>query len=270
MPELPEVETIRRQLNERLCGRELISVTLLRSGREAPRGRRFVAALVGKTIQKIERRAKLLIWRFVDGTVLVAHLKMTGRFVFSNKNYAPSRHDRALFEFTSGVCLVWSDVRQFGFMHVVKAKALESLLAAYGPEPLSASNEELADRLITPKTRRVKVALLDQTVIAGIGNIYADEALHRAGLRPTRRLSALSRADRGRLAQALKQVLSESLARHGTSAKDYVDTRGERGGFLDFLRVYGRAGAACRACVTPIKKIVVAQRGTHFCPTCQT
>ncbi len=270
MPELPEVETICRQLDKKLAGLKIISVRVLRSGRETPRGQRFVAALVGKTVQRIERRAKLLIFRFVDRSALVVHLKMTGRLVFIKPNYTPTRHDRILFEFRSGVRLAWSDVRQFGFMRLVKARDLEALIAAYGPEPLSASDAELADRLRAPKTRRIKATLLDQTVIAGVGNIYADEALHRAGLRPTRRLASLSRAECARLAHTLKQVLAEAIERRGTSANDYVDARGQRGTFSNFLRVYGRAGAACPACATPIKKIVVAQRGTHFCPVCQT
>jgi formamidopyrimidine-DNA glycosylase len=166
--------------------------------------------------------------------------------------------------------LVWSDIRQFGFMRIVSSDELSEILSAYGPEPLDATAEELADRLVAPKTRMVKAALLNQEVIAGIGNIYADEALHRAGIRPTRRLGRVTSDERIQLVQEIKNVLSESVAQQGTSANDYVDTRGEKGGFLALLRVYGREGEACRNCQTPIKKIVLGQRGTHYCPECQS
>ena len=291
MPELPEVETVCRQLNARLCGQRLVSVHLLRSGREFPVGKKFEQALAGKKIVKIARRAKLIIWYFDDGTALIAHLKMTGRFVFVNETYIPQKHDRAVFLFTApsssslrgvrdeAIPLVWSDIRQFGFIKLLSLEELKFVLSKYGPEPLETSEEKLADRL-RPKTiprpslkrrgsRTVKAALLDQTVIAGVGNIYADEACHRAGLRPTRRLQILSAADRLRLVKELKTILAESITQKGTSANDYVDTSGKRGGFLNLLRVYGHEGQPCQTCGTLIKKIVLAQRGTHYCPNCQ-
>lgn len=268
MPELPEVETVRRQLDPALSGRTVKEVVLMKSGREFPRGRDFVNALIGKKITSVDRRAKLIVIRFEDGMALTAHLKMTGRFLFVF-SYENGKHDRALFTFDDGTKLVWSDIRQFGFLRLVTAEELEAILSAYGPEPLEISLTQLASRIIKPGTRRVKAALLDQAAIAGIGNIYADEACHRAGIRPTRRLATLTDKDRLRLAEEIQNVLGESLAQHGTSANDYVDTQGERGGFLDFLRVYGRAGEPCRTCKTPIKRIVLAQRGTHYCPSCQ-
>jgi formamidopyrimidine-DNA glycosylase len=165
--------------------------------------------------------------------------------------------------------LVWSDVRKFGFVKFVERPEIESVMACYGPEPLEARAEELADRLKAPKTRMVKAALLNQEVIAGVGNIYADEALHRARIRPTRRLGSLTEKERLALAKDIQKVLCESIELGGTSANDYVDARGEKGGFLDFLRVYGRKGEGCRDCGTPIKRIVIGQRSTHYCPKCQ-
>jgi len=268
MPELPEVETVRRQLDERLRGKRVSSITLLKSGREFPVGEKFVDGVQGRVIEAVERRAKLLVWKLNDGNAITAHLKMTGRFVFVYPSYVPTKHDRMIFDI-EGVSLVWSDVRQFGFMKIVSSDELETILAGYGPEPLETSVAELADRLIAPKTRMIKAALLNQEVIAGIGNIYADEALHRAGIRPTRRLGRVSSEERLRLAKEIKSVLGESVAQQGTSANDYVDTRGKKGGFLSFLRVYGREGEGCVNCRTPIKKIVLGQRGTHYCPTCQ-
>ena len=277
MPELPEVETVRRQLDERLRGKRIVFVRLLKSGREFPTGGEFVDAVVGRTVDSIDRRAKLLIWKFDDGSALTAHLKMTGRFVFVEPSYEPKKHDRMVFEFMSvgaihelPLRLIWSDIRKFGFVRLFSnSNELENELAKYGPEPLEASIEELAERLASPKTRVVKAALLNQEVIAGIGNIYADESLHRAGIRPTRRLGRLTQGDRLRLASEIQNILRESIAQQGTSANDYVDTRGEKGGFLNLLRVYGREGEACRNCNTTIKKIVLGRRGTHYCPECQ-
>ncbi len=279
MPELPEVETVRRQLHEKLCGMKVADVCLLQTGRERPVGNAFATRIIGKKIDSIQRRAKLLVWRFSDGEAMTAHLKMTGRFVFVGDKYVPQKHDRMIFNFVGarsprpgrheGIRVVWSDIRKFGFVNLVSGKELEEILSAYGPEPLENLIEILAERFIVPKTRVVKAALLNQTVIAGVGNIYADEALHRAGIRPTRRLGQIKTDERFRLVQEIKNVLSESVAQQGTSANDYVDTRGEKGGFLGLLRVYGREGEPCTTCNMPIKKIVLNQRGTHYCERCQ-
>lgn len=272
MPELPEVETVRRQLAERLDGATIVAIDVWRSGREFPQADEFVRRLVGQRVEAIERRAKLLVWRFVDGQAMTAHLKMTGRFVFVEDGYLPAKHDRIRFMFEKDgrrFSLVWADVRQFGFLKIVDGVELARVLAAYGPEPLEISAEMLTCCFDVPSLRTVKALLLDQTVVAGVGNIYADEALHRAGIRPTRRVRRLSAQDRLRLAEEIQSVLHASIAQQGTSANDYVDTHGERGGFLALLCVYGREGEPCCTCSTPIKKIVVAQRGTHYCPQCQ-
>ncbi len=269
MPELPEVETIRYQLALRLEGTKIEDIVIWKTGRETPVGREFVQSLIGRKIQTIERRAKLLIWRLDDDRALTAHLKMTGRFVFVNTDYQPAKHDRMLFQLSGGTRLVWADMRQFGFLRLVDQETLDCILDMYGPEPLEVEPAVLAERLVKPGTRKVKVALLNQEVIAGVGNIYADEACFRAGIHPTRNLGSLKQDDRLRLAQAIQEVLRESLARKGTSARQYVDTMGSRGAFKDFLRVYARAKQPCLICQTPIEKILVGQRGTHFCPVCQ-
>jgi formamidopyrimidine-DNA glycosylase len=233
----------------------------------------FIDSIVGRRVTSIERRAKLLVWRFDDETVLTAHLKMTGRFVFIKEGYERQKHDRIRFVFErSGkrFSLVWADVRQFGFLKLVEPQELKEMLDGYGPEPMGVSCEALAERLARRSTRSIKALLLDQTVIAGIGNIYADEACHRAGIRPMRHASRLKREECLRLAREIQNILRESIAQQGTSANDYVDTRGEKGGFLALLRVYGRGGEPCRACAQPIKKIVHGQRGTHFCLRCQS
>lgn len=270
MPELPEVETVRRQLNRRLQGKLIERVEVIRSGRETPVGIRFTRALTGQRILSIDRRAKLLIWHLQNGQAVTAHLKMTGRFVFERAGYVPQKHDRIFFFFQGlNGPLVWSDVRQFGFMHVVSADELEKIVTKYGPEPLGISVEELAACLHIPGTRRVKIALMDQTNIAGVGNIYADEACFRAKVRPGRKLGQLKPKERQLIAQEVQNVLRESITQQGTSANDYVDTKGEKGGFLESLQVYGREKELCVRCKTPIKKIVLGQRGTHYCPSCQ-
>ncbi len=259
---------MRRQLDERLRGRRIERIKMLQTGREEPRGEAFVKALEGAEIRTIARRAKLLIWHLEDDRAILAHLKMTGRFVFVDAEYVPTKHDR--IEFLLGEeRLMWGDVRKFGFMNIVDAHKLQEVLSAYGPEPLDTSIQDIAVRFSSSSVRPIKTVLLDQTILAGVGNIYADEALHRAGIRPTRRLNTLSKKERLTLAGSIQEILRESIAQQGTSAHDYVDTRGERGGFLDLLRVYQREGEACVACGTPIKRIVIAQRGTHYCPTCQ-
>jgi len=274
MPELPEVETIRRQLHARLQGATIKRVELLRTGRERPRGEAFVQALTGQTIASIDRRAKLLIWRLMSGQAILAHLKMTGRFLFVDESYVSTKHDAVKFLFQdkqgSDVCVMWNDVRKFGFMEVVSAAGLEKKLSEYGPEPLDHPPEVVAECLQSPKTRLLKAALLDQACLAGVGNIYADEACFRARIHPSRRLGALSPKERLRVAKEVQAVLMESIAQQGTSAHTYVDTTGSRGGFLTLLRVYGREGQPCVVCKTPIQKLRVVQRGTHVCPSCQT
>lgn len=269
MPELPEVETVRRQLDERLAGARILDVEIWRSGREQPIGKAFVKSLNGKTIDQVQRRAKLLVWKFKDGTALTAHLKMTGKFIFVEDDYQKTKHDRIRFSFEDGTRLIWNDVRQFGFVRFVSAKELEVVLSKYGPEPLESSVEALAERLASPKTRLIKAALLNQQVIAGVGNIYADEVCFRSKILPMAKLGILNYAARIRLATELKQLLREAVDQRGTSANDYVDTQGEQGGFLSLLKVYGRAGLPCFSCNALIKKSVVNQRGTHFCPKCQ-
>ncbi len=271
MPELPEVETVRQQLHDRIAGKTIREVVIFKTGRETPVGKKFVQAIVGRRLESVERRAKVLVFRFEDGGSILGHLKMTGKFVFVPvaQRTTPEKHDRILFVFDKQTQLMWSDVRMFGYLKVVTSDEAQEALAHYGPEPLEATAGELADCLHRKSVRSIKATLLDQTVIAGIGNIYADESLFRAGIRPTRATNKLSGDERLKLAKEIKTVLTKSLAQKGTSANDYIDTQGAKGSFQNFLRVYGRSGDPCRKCKRPIKKIVAAQRGTHYCVTCQ-
>ncbi|MFZ2681815.1 MAG: bifunctional DNA-formamidopyrimidine glycosylase/DNA-(apurinic or apyrimidinic site) lyase [Patescibacteria group bacterium] len=271
MPELPEVETVRRQLNDRIAGKTIREVLVFQTGRETPVGAEFVRAVVGRSLLGVERRAKVLVFRFEDGGAMLGHLKMTGKFIFVPVTHrdSPGKHDRILFVFDDETQVVWSDVRKFGYLKLVTSDEAREALAHYGPEPLEATAQELAERLVRKSTRTIKAALLDQTVIAGIGNIYADESLFRANIRPTRKVDKLTNEERLLLATEVKTVLAESLAQNGTSANDYVDADGKKGGFQNLLKVYGRGGEACMVCTAPIIRTVVAQRGTHYCAKCQ-
>lgn len=273
MPELPEVETVRAQLHLRLAGARILAVDVWRSGREEPSGEAFVKALVSTEIERVERRAKLLFWYLKDGRVLLAHLKMTGLFSFTSEEYERQKHDRIQFHFLSAVGepgrLIWADMRQFGYLKLVSGEVAGEIGAIYGIEPLEAPIEMLADRLKLVTTRAVKTVLLDQRVIAGIGNIYADEACFRAGILPTRPLASLVKKERERLAAEVQTILRESLAKNGTSAHTFVDTAGRRGGFIDLLNVYGRKGKPCVRCLTSLTKVTFRGRGTHYCSHCQ-
>lgn len=273
MPELPEVETVRRQLNARLAGARISAITFWQRGREFPNADAIADTLRDRVIDGIERRAKLLIFRIRGGGALVGHLKMTGKFLFAPLDHVPGKHDRALFVLENpgqdSFGVLWSDVRKFGYLKFMSNEDLDLMLAEYGPEPLEASEDEIVQALSKSSMRSVKAILLDQTKIAGVGNIYADEASHRAGILPMRKWSTLSTDEIRRLVQEIKNVLSESLARKGTSANDYVDTSGSKGSFKNFLRVYKRQGKECLQCGTIIQKTVNAGRGTHFCPECQ-
>lgn len=269
MPELPEVETVCRQLDERLSGKAILELRVLAGGKLLPSADVVAQTVRTKSVRRVYRRAKLIIIELSDDSSLVVHLKMTGRLVFESATEPAGKHDRAHFVFTSGNDrLTWADVRRFGYIKAMTQDDLTALFADYGPEPLELSPEELAMHLPKRKTS-IKALLLNQEIISGVGNIYADEAFHRAGIRPGRRAHTLTAADRVRLATHLQDILRESIAQRGTSANDYVDTTGGRGGFLSLLRVYGRAGEPCLACATPLSASRVAGRGTVFCARCQ-
>lgn len=240
MPELPEVETIKRQLHDRLKGRVISSVEIWKTGRETPAGKRFEKKVKGERLKGVERRAKLLLFRLDNGTTVIGHLKMTGKFLFVDKDYVRQKHDRILFVFDGGKeRVVWSDMRTFGYLKCVAKEGLEGVLSKYGPEPLETPIDLLAERLRTPASRTIKAALLNQECIAGVGNIYADEACHRAGIRPTRRLKTLTEKDRLKVINEVQKILQKSIEMNGTTSNDYKDTNGAQGGFSALLKVYG-------------------------------
>jgi len=267
MPELPEVETIRAQLAPRLTGRTLARVEILDPRLTRPFDLFEVAEeLEGDRITAVERRGKYLVLRLVSGLVLLVHLRMTGSFGFD-----PVTHERAVLELDDGTRVVYRDVRRFGTWLVLEGAELEPYLAGKnGPEPLGA---RFTSGWLTAQLARrrapLKAVLLDQRVVAGLGNIYADEALWSARLSPLRPASGLSTEEVRRLTRAVRAALRRGIERQGSTLRDYATPDGSAGSMQDEFRVYGRDGEPCRRCGTPIAKARVGGRGTWFCPRCQ-
>ena len=267
MPELPEVETIRSQLAPRLAGRTLVSVEILDPRLTRPIDLFEVAEeLEGDSIVAVERRGKYLVVRLESGLVLLVHLRMTGSFGFE-----PTSHERAVLELDDGTRLAYRDVRRFGTWLVLEDAELEPYLAGKnGPEPLGArfTAEWLATRLAVRRAP-VKAVLLDQRVVAGLGNIYADEALWRARVNPLRPAESLDPDDVRRVHRAIRAALRAGIARQGSTLSDYRTPDGSRGEMQEEFRVYGRDGLPCPRCGTTISKTRVGGRGTWYCPRCQ-
>jgi formamidopyrimidine-DNA glycosylase len=267
VPELPEVETIRAQLAPRLEGRALVRVEILDPRLTRPYDLFEVAEeLEGDTVVAVERRGKYLLLRLESGLALLVHLRMTGSFGFS-----PVSHERAVLELDDGSRLSYRDVRRFGTWLVLEAADIEPYLAAKnGPEPLG--GHFTTAWLATQLGRRrgpLKAVLLDQRVVAGLGNIYADEALWRARLNPLRPANGLDREAVVRLRRSIRAVLRAGIERQGSTLRDYATPDGSSGSMQEEFRVYGRDGLPCPRCRAAIAKTRVGGRGTWFCPRCQ-
>jgi formamidopyrimidine-DNA glycosylase len=292
VPELPEVETIRRGLLPRIVGLPVQRIEVGDRKVFQSEPSRLEAELPGQSVQALWRRGKFLVFD-LDRSHLVVHLGMTGQLTLRDprraddgrflrspltgleraRQHAPDRHTHLQVHFLDGRTLMLRDTRKFGKVHLVprNGSSLEQLFSHLGCEPLS--NEYQLASFLEKMSRRprvqIKSLLLDQKFVAGIGNIYADEALFEAGIRPTRRVRSLRRYEKVRLFESIPRVLEKGIAFGGTSLRDYVDSNGEAGHHQEELNVYGRNGNTCRRCETTIVKIVVGQRGTHFCPRCQ-
>ena len=278
MPELPEVETIRHKLEPALVGRGVRRAEVLHghvTGGTSPRA--FAAALAGRRIGALDRRGKYLVFDLdptgASGALhLVCHLRMTGRlrYLAPRARWLESpAHTHAMLHLEGGGRLVFHDVRKFGRMLLVAPGDLAGMLPA-GRDPWleGISGGDLRE-LLAGRQAALKALLLRQDLLCGLGNIYADESLHRAGLHPGRSGAALSAGEADRLAAGIHAVLEEALAFSGTTLMDYRTADGERGAFAQYLRVYGRAGRPCRACGTPISAMRLAGRTTCFCSACQ-
>lgn len=281
MPELPEVETVRRGLAPVLEGRRLAAVVCRRPDLRFPLPRDFARRLAGVRVDAIDRRGKFLLFRLDDGNVLIAHLGMSGRFqVAAGDAPEPGVHDHVVLTTEAGVTVRFRDPRRFGFMDLVPAAELDAypMLARLGIEPLSAGfSGAWLQRRLAGRTMPIKSAVLDQSIVAGIGNIYACESLYRAGLSPTRLAGTIVGRRAGRLVKAIKTVLNEAIAAGGSSLRDHRAPAGELGTFQHGFAVYGREGRECPTCTCGgadpgeagvtggVRRIVQAGRSTFYC-----
>jgi len=265
MPELPEVETIKRDLEKIILGKKIIEVLIREPAviRE-PASPRFKQGLEGQTVKNILRRAKVLILELSSGKSLVIHLKMTGQLVY------PGGGDksRVVFKFSDGESMDFNDQRLFAQLRLLDDWRTLKFIKELGPEPLDLTSEKFK-ALIGSKKTRIKPLLMDQAFISGIGNIYASEVLFRAKINPSRLANSLTDKEKESLLGAIKEVLREAIKAGGSSVDDYVRLSGEKGDYVRHHRVYGRESKPCFICKALIKKIVLGGRGTFFCPKCQ-
>lgn len=273
MPELPEVETVKQTLNTLVAGKriERVTVTLPRIIQRPSEIEQFCDALQGHTIERVERRGKFLRI-LLDGLVLVSHLRMEGRYGVYKSGEPVEKHTHVIFHFDDGTELRYKDVRQFGTMHLFAAGEEWELppLHKLGVEPLSA--EFTVERFAEAMRRRrsfIKPVLLNQHIVVGIGNIYVDEALFKAGIHPNRAADELTDEEYALLHRSIIDTLQEAVEAGGASIKSYVNGQGEMGMFQHQLQMYGRQGEPCIRCGSIIEKSVVGGRGTHYCPKCQ-
>lgn len=273
MPELPEVETVKKTLQQLITGKKIedVRVTWPKMIKHPDDAFVFCERLRGQTFQDVQRRGKFLKF-ILDEDVLVSHLRMEGRYQLAEKNESVDKHTHVIFVFGDGTQLRYRDVRKFGTMHLFDKGTEEKRLplSQLGPEPLGRkfTTEYLAERF-RKTSRNVKAVLLDQTVVAGIGNIYVDESLFRARIHPESTANKVSDQAVSRLHRAIRKTLREAVAQGGSTVRSYVNGQGQMGMFQQSLFVYARKGEPCSTCGTEVKKMVVAGRGTHYCPKCQ-
>lgn len=274
MPELPEVETIRRQLEQVLVGKTIRETRVFFGKKINVPAKKFTRLVKGRKFLSVCRRAKILIFNLSGGMSFLVHLKMTGRLLYVGKNTKPSKHTHAVFNLSNGRKLFWEDIRKFGYIKVMPTAGLDDYFQeeGFGPEPLAADFdfEIFKQCLLGSPKKKIKPLLMEQKCLAGIGNIYADEGLWYAGVQPTRSAGSLSLKELRGLYQGVRKSLLESIKYRGTSTDSYLDAFGRAGEYVPRLRVYGRTGAKCRRGDGGIiKKIRLGGRGAHFCPVHQ-
>lgn len=280
MPELPEVETVRRGLAPVLVGRTLSSVFVGRPDLRFPIPERLADRMTGLSVEAVERRAKYLIWKMSRGASLIIHLGMTGRFTvgggllgeYVNASGLNPKHDHIRFELDDGRVVTFNDPRRFGFVDFLtdRPAAAYSAFQEMGPEPLSdAMSAPYLKSVFSRRRGPVKQALLDQSVIAGLGNIYVVEALFRARISPLRPAAAIGPRALGKLVVSINEVIREAIEAGGSSISDFAGTDGAAGRFQMSFNVYGREGDECSVCGQPIQKATQSGRSTFYCRRCQ-
>ena len=284
MPELPEVETVRRGLAPALVGERIAKAKTKRADLRFPFPMRFAARLKGRRVDALERRAKYLLAHLDDGMVWITHLGMTGRWSVIGAKQQPGdfyyseppdpTHTHVIIDMESGARLEFNDPRRFGYMDLIDEDALEAhpWFKGLGPEPLgNAFNLPYLKKALAGKKAPIKAALLDQRVVAGLGNIYVVEALYRAGIAPTKEAGRISTQRLEKLFHAIRAVLEEAIEAGGSTLSDYAQVDGAQGGFQHRFRVYDREGEACltKDCDGAIQRLTQAGRSTFWCPRCQ-
>jgi len=273
MPELPEVETIRRTLAQHINNLKIKDVKLIWSSAVSGwEDQPFEVLVTGRKIKTIDRRGKYLLIRLDGDLTLIAHMRMTGRLNYYTEKQEPEKHTHVVFSLDKGE-VHFSDVRKFGRIQAIPTSLCfsGSSLCKLGPEPLDLEfTPEVLKKRFGKKKLLVKAALLDQHVLAGLGNIYVDESLFRAGISPERRVDTLSEKEISELHQAIQSVLKAGIDAQGTSFRDYRDANGEKGSFEQALQVYGRGGEPCKVCGQTLERIRLAGRTTVYCSRCQS
>ncbi|GAA0333321.1 DNA-formamidopyrimidine glycosylase [Bacillus carboniphilus] len=273
MPELPEVETVRRTLEQLVLGKTIrtVEVRWPKMIKRPDDAHIFSSKLQGETIHSVGRRGKFLLF-YLDHYTLVSHLRMEGRYGLYSKEEPADKHTHVLISFTDETELRYRDVRKFGTMHLFnKGEELLSLpLSQLGPEPFSEEfTVDYLKSVLKQSERPIKALLLDQTKLVGLGNIYVDEALFRSGIHPSRKANRIKNKEIEKLHHEIVDTLQEAVDQGGSTIRSYVNSQGQIGMFQQQLYVYGRKGEECRHCGRPIEKLVVAGRGTHICSACQ-
>lgn len=273
MPELPEVETVKRTLEQFVIGKEIKDVDIYwpKMIKHPDDINVFRRLTVGQKINKIGRKGKFLLF-YLDDYVLISHLRMEGKYGVYGPEEEKSKHTHVIFRFTDGQTLHYKDVRKFGTMHLYQIGEEFDLkpLNQLGVEPFSgAFTSDFLYEKLQKTSRVIKSALLDQSIVTGLGNIYVDEALFRSGIHPERLASSLAEYEVKRLKDEIIQTLSDAVQAGGTTIRSYLNSQGEIGMFQLKLMVYGKTGEPCRSCGTLIEKTRVGNRGTHICPNCQ-
>jgi formamidopyrimidine-DNA glycosylase len=275
LPELPEVETVKKTLEAAVIGKRIVDVVITLPKLVLPlEVEDFKAKVKDSLITGIDRRGKYLLVCLSSGYTLVTSLRMTGRFVFvpANKKLEADKHTHLVFKFEDGSHLYFNDIRKFGTMHCIPQDCVDICpeIVKLGPEPFGPEfSPEWLIKNLKNKNRKIKPLLLDQTFIAGLGNIYADEALFQAGIHPETPAKDLDPKRIHALYQAIVTVLTEAVAKKGTTIRDYVDGEGQKGNYQSLLKVYGRKGKKCYNCEEEIKTVKLGGRTSHFCPQCQ-
>ncbi|MDD5259766.1 MAG: DNA-formamidopyrimidine glycosylase [bacterium] len=272
MPELPEVETVKRALSRKVTGKNILNVeSNFVKIVASPDFKIFKKNIIGKKIESLSRRGKFLLFHLNGNKIMISHLRMTGHWLVAPK-IVKNKFIHLIFQLSGGQAMAYSDIRKFGRIWLIDTKELEKFkpILKLGPEPLGTefNFEEFSQKLAKNRSR-IKVVLLNQQVVAGLGNIYVDEVLYESGVRPLRPANRLKMAEKKQIFEVIRKILAKAIKFRGTTVVNFTTPEGKGGDFQKQLKVYGKKGHKCPRCKGEIKRIVVAGRGTHYCPKCQ-